>query len=209
MDVSTGLVFGFMLIVALAVVGREGYRFGVKTERKAIYLSEIEAAKVALRKRAALAADHSATPEPKKYAPQSVAQLRVINMGAIIQIESSGNPNAESPVGCRGLCQIAKDTWYECTDRMGVAWSWDDDAWDPGCNRAVGNYYLNKRIPAMLNHYGIQDTIQMRLGAYNWGIGNLVREWNQHGHGWINHAPQETVDYIRKYSRIMVRKTQH
>lgn len=129
-----------------------------------------------------------------------------INIGAIIQIESSGNPLAVSPVGCRGLCQIAHVTWLECTAMMGVEWTWEEDAWDPGCNQAVGNYYMNTRIPQMLRAYDIPDTEATRIGAYNWGIGRLRDAWRQYGHDWIAHAPKETQDYVLKYAAIMSRQ---
>ena len=123
-----------------------------------------------------------------------------IDMDRIIAIESSGNPLAVSSAGCRGLCQIAEGTWIECTRRMGVTWTWDEDAWQPGENRAVGRYYINTRIPEMLRHYGIDDNHATRIGAYNWGIGNLRRAWERHGHDWLAHAPKETQDYVIKYA---------
>jgi hypothetical protein len=129
-----------------------------------------------------------------------------INMGAIIEIESSGDPRAVSPVGCRGLCQIAHATWLECTARLGVAWTWEEDAWDPGCNRAVGNYYVNHRIPEMLRAYDIPDSEATRIGAYNWGIGRLRDAWRQYGHDWLSYAPNETKDYVVKYAAILSRQ---
>ncbi len=123
-----------------------------------------------------------------------------IDMDRIIAIESSGNPRAVSSAGCRGLCQIAEATWKECVERMGVDWTWDEDAWQPGENRAVGHYYINIRIPEMLRHYGIDDNHATRIGAYNWGIGNLKRAWERHGHDWLAHAPKETQDYVVKYA---------
>jgi hypothetical protein len=129
-----------------------------------------------------------------------------INMGAIVQIESSGNPRAVSPAGCRGLCQIAEGTWVECCKWLGVSWTWSEDAFDPGCNRAVGNYYINHRIPAMLAHYGIDDSVTTRIGAYNAGIGTLLRLWRKHGHEWLAHAPKETQRYVLRYAEIMARQ---
>ena len=128
------------------------------------------------------------------------------NMGAIVQIESSGNPRAVSPAGCRGLCQIAEGTWVECCKWLGVSWTWSEDAFDPGCNRAVGNYYINHRIPAMLAHYGIDDSGTTRIGAYNAGIGTLLRLWRKHGHEWLAYAPKETQNYVLKYAELMARQ---
>jgi soluble lytic murein transglycosylase-like protein len=123
-----------------------------------------------------------------------------IDMDRIIAIESAGNPRAVSPAGCRGLCQIAEGTWIECTARMGVAWTWDQDAFQPGENRAVGHYYINTRIPEMLRYYGIDDNHATRIGAYNWGIGRLRRAWERYGHDWLAHAPKETQDYVIQYA---------
>jgi hypothetical protein len=129
-----------------------------------------------------------------------------INMDIIIEIESAGLPTAVSSKGCRGLCQIAEGTWKECTERMGVNWTWEDDAFQPSENRAVGAYYLRVRIPQMLRHYGIDDNVATRIGAYNWGIGNLRRSWNKHGHEWLAYAPKETQRYVLRYAEIMARQ---
>ncbi len=129
-----------------------------------------------------------------------------INMDIIIEIESAGLPTAVSSKGCRGLCQIAEGTWKECTERMGVNWTWEDDAFQPSENRAVGAYYLRVRIPQMLRHYGIDDNVATRIGAYNAGIGTLLRLWRKHGHDWLAHAPKETQRYVLRYAEIMARQ---
>jgi len=103
-----------------------------------------------------------------------------------------------------GLCQIGQAAWNDCVERMGHGsdwgWEWPDDCFDPGINRVVGNYYINTRIPEMLRQYGIDDNHATRIGAYNWGIGNLRRAWERHGHDWLAHAPKETQDYVIKYA---------
>ena len=129
-----------------------------------------------------------------------------INMGAIVEIESAGNPLAVSSCGCRGLCQISKATWDECTRRMGVDWSWNKDAWQPGENRVVARFYMNVRIPEMLRYYGIRDSVETRIAAYNWGIGKLALCWRRYGANWIVNAPVETLKYIEKYHGIMLRQ---
>jgi hypothetical protein len=144
--------------------------------------------------------------QEKRRRQFAAAQSPKINMEAIVQIESGGDPKAVSPAGCRGVCQIAEGTWIECCKWLGATWTWKEDAWDPGCNRVVGSYYMNVRIPAMLAHYGIEDAITTRLAAYNWGIGNLRRCWNQHGRDWLAYAPKETQRYILKYAEIAARQ---
>ena len=128
-----------------------------------------------------------------KEAEESEGVEASIDMKKIVQIESGGNPRAVSRVGARGLTQLMKGTWEESVKRMGKDWSWDQ-AFDPDKNLAVGTYYMNTEIPRLLKHYKIEDTVENRLTAYNWGIGNLrYNEWYD--------APQETIDYIKKYKR--------
>jgi len=131
-----------------------------------------------------------------------------INMRAIIQIESAGDPRAVSRAGCRGLCQISRATWDECCRRLGVNWSFDRDAFQPSENTIVGNFYMNTRIPEMLEYYGIPDWYATRIGAYNWGIGNLRAAWRRYGDDWVAHAPKETRDYLNKYVAIVSRQKQ-
>jgi len=131
-----------------------------------------------------------------------------INMRAIIEIESAGNPRAVSRAGCRGLCQISRATWDECCRRLGVNWSFDRDAFQPSENTIVGNFYMNTRIPEMLRYYGIDDWYATRIGAYSWGIGNLRAAWRRYGDDWVAHAPKETRDYIDKYVAILSRQKQ-
>ena len=68
-----------------------------------------------------------------------------------------------------------------------------------GESRQIADYYLNTRIPRILHHYGIPDTVEARLAAYNWGIGNLRNAFRKYGEDWINHTNSETSGYITKY----------
>lgn len=135
---------------------------------------------------------------PEEPAEQPVAVRQVeqptvkVDMQRIVNIESSNDPKAENArSGARGLTQIMKSTWEEVVDKMGEDWSWDE-AFDGDKNLAVGSYYMNIEIPGLLKHYGIEDTIENRLAAYNWGVGNLKNMG-------IEKAPQETTRYIEKY----------
>jgi soluble lytic murein transglycosylase-like protein len=123
-----------------------------------------------------------------------------IDMDVIFTIESSNDPKAvNKTTKARGLGQLMKPTWIEVTARLNKKWSWDD-AFDPEKNRTVATYYMNKRIPAMLKHYNIPDTVVTRLAAYNWGVGNVKKAYDAGNYEkWIDKAPKETQDYIRKY----------
>lgn len=118
-----------------------------------------------------------------------------IDMNRIAQIESSNNPDAVNKrTGARGLCQIMKLTWIEMTKKMGVDWPWEE-AFNEEANKEVADYYINTEIPRLLKHFGLDDMIENRLASYNWGIGNLKRKG-------IENAPQETIDYIKKYKSL-------
>ena len=192
---SFGLLLGTFLVVLLSA-----WLHGRAVERRAWTPTPIRATPIVhLQDRPAIRA---AEIERRKERFDPVE----INLGAIIQIESSGNPLAVSPAGCRGLCQIAKGTWCECTILMGVDWTWEEDAFDPGCNRAVGQFYINHRIPQMLRAYEIPDSEATRIGAYNAGIGRVRHLWREHGTDWLSHAPRETQYYVVKYAAIMSRQ---
>ena len=118
-----------------------------------------------------------------------------VDMKKIVTIESRNNPKAENPrTGAKGLHQIMKPTWEEMTQKMGVDWSWNE-AFDVEKNTKVAEYYMNTEIPRLLKHFGIEDTIENRLAAYNWGVGNLHRLG-------LEKAPQETLNYIEKYKSL-------
>lgn len=120
-------------------------------------------------------------------------------MKKIAEIESSSNPEAEnSRTGARGLCQIMKSTWEEMTSKMGVDWPWDE-AFNEKANKEVAYYYLNTEIPRLLKHFGIEDTIETRLVAYNFGIGALKQLYKKYGEDWKSYLPKETIGYVDKY----------
>ena len=66
-------------------------------------------------------------------------------------------------------------------------------------SKQVADFYLNKRIPEMLNSYNIPDNIETRIGAYDWGIEYLKKVWEKYGEQWLVHSPTETQEYIEKY----------
>jgi len=127
----------------------------------------------------------------------------------LIEIESGGDPCAISPAGARGLCQIMKPTWKECTELLEVDWSWNDNWYVPAKSRALGIYYVNNRIPKMLEYYKIPDSIRTRLACYNWGIGNVRNHYtiySEHGSVVANEKypyPEETKNYINKYMKLL------
>lgn len=115
-----------------------------------------------------------------------------VDIDTIIQIESSGNPNAYNKGSqARGLMQITPICLKEYNSFNRASFNLSD-LFVPEINIKIGTWYINKRIPQMLRYYKIEDTINNRLIAYNFGIGNLKNGVP---------LPKETRDYIKKYER--------
>lgn len=126
-----------------------------------------------------------------------------IDINAIEQIESSGNPRAIGKAGERGATQILdQETWNMIAKDMKQSYDWDKDWHNRDINKSMGNHYINKIIPGYLRYYKIPDTIETRIAAYNWGIGKLNNAYDEHKEQWINLAPLTTRSYIRKYKKL-------
>ena len=116
----------------------------------------------------------------------------VIDRQKIIQIESSGNPKAFNKKSkARGLYQITPIVVKEWNNYKKVKYT-NQDMFNPEIAFKVYDWYMNKRIPQMLRHYGLKDTVENRLISYNAGIDHAIK-------GTI---PDETKDYIRKYKGV-------
>lgn len=126
----------------------------------------------------------------------------MIDINAIIEIESSGDPKAFNKTsGARGLCQItpaALEDWNALQSHRGVFQL--SQLFNGSINRLVGDWYLNFRIPWMLEQYGLELTVANILTAYNWGIGNLVKFLR---HPERHCLPNETKEYIKKYNSLV------
>jgi hypothetical protein len=74
------------------------------------------------------------------------------------------------------------------------------DMLNPQKNRIVRDWYLFRRIPRLLNFYGLETTVANALASYNTGIGNLIRA----GGDAINNfeqLPEITQRYIQNITR--------
>lgn len=126
-----------------------------------------------------------------------------IDYNAIEQIESAGNPKAYNKnSGARGLRQITPivlEEWnqFHLNEKYNL-----DDLFDSEANRKIGNWYIYERIPFFLRHYSLEDSIENRLAAYNWGIGNLRKFGNVRENN-LNKLPDETRKYIEKYRKLI------
>lgn len=108
-------------------------------------------------------------------------------------VESSGNPNATSPVGARGLWQIMESSWNEVMDVH------FDKAYDPLFNGIASNKHIKKIDIFLRQNYPGFDYLpvghkrDLLNAAYNGGQGRLMRAgWN------IDAMPKETRDYVKR-----------
>lgn len=115
---------------------------------------------------------------------------KFIDIDKIIQIESSGNPNAVSDKGAVGLMQITQPVLDDYNNKYDSDFT-ANDMIIPEHNKVIGFWYINTRIPEMFKAYDIFDCSVFRLIAYNWGIGNLKK--------WYETLPEETRHYLKKY----------
>ena len=121
-----------------------------------------------------------------------VAQAEVcIDLERVKMIESSGNPRAHNTYShARGLYQVTPICLRDWNNYHPNDIHTEKELFNSVVNTKIADWYINTRIPQMLQHYGIEDTVNNRLIAYNAGVGCLIGGRS---------LPSETVEYIRKY----------
>jgi soluble lytic murein transglycosylase-like protein len=115
------------------------------------------------------------SPPPQQNYTPNVDPLESV-LKRMVQVESSGNPNAVSPKGAIGLAQIMPATArrYGITDPRQL--------FDPDTNLRIQRAYLGD----LLNRY--HGNLRLAVEAYNAGPGNIDR----------GIVPRETLDYVNR-----------
>ena len=87
--------------------------------------------------------------------------------------ESCLNPEAESPIGAKGLAQFMPDTWKEYTIKCG---------YPSTCSRIDAHAsihccaaYMRRLIDSWGVNRSEHDRYSLALASYNAGLGNLIR----------------------------------
>jgi len=148
-----------------------------------------------------------AEPFHVKVIKQCMANKETVNeahLARIKNIESNGNPRAQSKVGARGLYQIMPATWAEETRKMYGQELPFDLAFNPNINREVAIHYMDKTInPYLARHLKGWDNLSSEkkqdliAAGYNGGMGMVVRD-----KGDFSKMPKETRDYVEKNRRL-------
>jgi soluble lytic murein transglycosylase-like protein len=113
-----------------------------------------------------------------------------IDMHKIAMIESSNNPNAVGRSGDDvGLYQITSICLADYNQMTKSAVK-KKELFDPAVNTKVATWYMAKRLPQLLKHYGIPVTVDNVIVAWNSGINTLVKN---------KPLPEVTKRFLKKY----------
>ena len=116
-----------------------------------------------------------------------------IDVAIIAEIESGNDATAvnarESALGAHQIRECVIEDYNDFGPGRSAPLA-HFDVFDPIVSAVVADWYVNRRIPAMLKCYGYPDTTATRLIAYNAGI-----KYARPG----KHVPSSTLTYIKKY----------
>jgi hypothetical protein len=113
----------------------------------------------------------------------AAARIDPLLVLAVIQVESSYDPDALSHRGARGLMQLREPTFRRELERAGLRW---EDAHDPAVNVKAGIRYLRR----LLDAFGREEVALM---AYNAGPNRILAYLRDEGG-----IPERYLDYPRK-----------
>jgi soluble lytic murein transglycosylase-like protein len=120
---------------------------------------------------------------------------------SMMEVESGFDPNAESPVGARGLMQVMPNT---AEKDLGIS---RDDLFDPIKNITAGARHT-KNVMNRLKYWGdklgvdVPINVETISAAYNRGTRGIVEDMKRFGPDWRNKVNPETKGHIRKVSKI-------
>jgi soluble lytic murein transglycosylase-like protein len=103
-------------------------------------------------------------------------------LAAVADAESNFNPNAHNKSGASGMFQFMPGT----AKGYGI---------DP-YNVTEAADAAGKMLSGLIAKY--KGDVSKALAGYNWGGGNVDKAVKAHGSDWLQYAPTETKNYIKK-----------
>jgi soluble lytic murein transglycosylase-like protein len=103
---------------------------------------------------------------------------------AQVRAESAFDTRAVSPVGAKGLGQFMNPTWVE--------WGKGHDPFNPEANIDAQIRYMKWLLARV-------TTWDLAFAAYNWGIGNVLKVWQDPQ--WKQRLPLETKEYLARINK--------
>ncbi|MDO9464564.1 MAG: lytic transglycosylase domain-containing protein [bacterium] len=114
---------------------------------------------------------------------------------AVIETESKFNAKAVSKAGAIGLMQIMPKTAKSLSRELNIKKYNKNSLYNPEINIRIGTYYLKKLLQEFNND------IDLSLGAYNGGIGN-IKKWQKQK----KEIPfEETRTFIKKVKSARIK----
>lgn len=110
-----------------------------------------------------------------------------IDLNALSWAESRNQDICSPAMDC-GRWQITAIVVDDYCRMSGVCYRLKDML-QPQTGREVAGWYANVRVPQLLKHYGIADTTQNRIWAWNAGIGSVLK----------GQIPSTTRQLLRRY----------
>lgn len=117
-------------------------------------------------------------------------------LSCLAKKESGWNPNAESPMGARGLLQIMPETWEEHNPGKSFNLAYNPNENIKTAIEAINanEEYFEKTHPSW-NNLSKEKKLRIHAAAYNWGIKNVKRiGWDL---GQKRRIPFETRSHVR------------
>ncbi len=125
-------------------------------------------------------------------------------VSAVMQTESSNNPNSRSRKGALGLMQLMPSTAEDVAKQLGIrGYSPDQLIRDPLLNIRLGSKYLSDQIKHFSANTNAltEDEVKLALAAYNAGPGSIDKAVRKHGNSFEAvrpHLLEETRAYVDK-----------
>ena len=166
---------------ALSSVNKQALLSGARGGVVANMVNSLDSSKVTLQ-------DIDAEIARRQIADKTSSTPDVVNK--VVQAESSGNPNAVSPKGAKGLMQLMDKTGQDLANKSGVSYQ----PFNAKQNLELGTNYLQEQ----LNKFG---DLKLALSAYNAGptrVASLVKRYGNNYEAIKNKLPAETRSYVAK-----------